>query len=142
MTAPERVNITAHTNGTNGQQENGEARSSFKAALEHIDRIKTNLRDVIGDSIFAVTMLKTAEKEQKATAKEVEAIRGKLREIQSVKTEKNTSSQGNSSGSINFTHKQSNMNDNPNVLSIPSHCLQNSIWPALSKTAQQKLKPR
>ena len=84
MTAPERGNIRAHTNGANGQQENGETRSSFKAALEHIDRIKTNLRDVIGDLNDALSLLKTAEKEQKATSKEIESVRAKLREIQSV----------------------------------------------------------
>jgi hypothetical protein len=84
MTPPERGNLHAQTNGANGQQDSSDARSGFKAALEHIDRIKTNLRNVIGDLNDAVTMLKTVEKEQRATAKEIESVRAKLREIQSV----------------------------------------------------------
>ena len=85
MTPPERGNLRGNNNtSTNGQAENGDTRSAFKAALEQIDRIKTNLRDVIGDLADAVTMLKTAEKEQKATSKEIDAVRAKLREIQSV----------------------------------------------------------
>lgn len=84
MTAPERGNIRAQANGSNGQEESGETRSTFKAALEHIDRIKTNLKDIIGDLNDALSMLKTVEKEQKASSKEIEVVRAKLREIQSV----------------------------------------------------------
>jgi DNA polymerase III sliding clamp (beta) subunit (PCNA family) len=84
MTAPERGNIRAHASGTNGQEENAEKRSAFKTALEHIERIKTNLRDVIADLSDAVALLKTAEKEQRSSAKEIEAVRAKLRELQSV----------------------------------------------------------
>lgn len=82
-TAPERGHTRAN-NGANGQEENGESRSSFKAALEQIDRIKANLRDVLGNLSDAVTMLKAAEKEQRASAKEIQTVRAKLREIQSV----------------------------------------------------------
>ena len=84
MTTPERGNLRAHTNG-NGNGEGEETRSSFKAALEHIDRIKTNLRDVISDLGEAVALLKAAEKEQRATSKEIDTVRSKLREIQNVK---------------------------------------------------------
>ena len=85
MTPPERGNLRGNNNtSTNGQAGSEETRSAFKAALEQMDRIKTNLRDVIGDLNDAVTMLKTAEKEQKATSKEIDAVRAKLREIQSV----------------------------------------------------------
>ena len=85
MTPPERGNLRGNNNSsTNGQTGSEDSRSAFKTALEQIDRIKTNLRDVIGDLADAVTMLKTAEKEQKATSKEIEAVRAKLREIQSV----------------------------------------------------------
>jgi len=82
MTAPERGNIQAVN--ANGQSQPEEPRSAFKAALAHIDRIKTNLRDVVGDLNEAVALLKTAEKEQKANTKEIDAVRAKLREIQSV----------------------------------------------------------
>jgi DNA polymerase III sliding clamp (beta) subunit (PCNA family)/exonuclease VII small subunit len=83
-TATDRAN--GHVNG-NGSA-NGEAqenRSSFKAALDHIERIKINLRDVIGDLNEAVSMLKAAEKEQRATSREIDSVRNKLREIQAVK---------------------------------------------------------
>ena len=84
MTAPERGNLRANNNNNNGQAEGENSRSAFKTALEHIDRIKTNLRDVLSDLSEAVSLLKAAEKEQKSSAKEIDAIRNKLREIQSV----------------------------------------------------------
>jgi len=81
-TTPERSNPRANNNGNGEGDEN---RSSFKVALDHIDRIKINLRDVISDLNEAVSLLKSAEKEQRATTKEIDAVRSKLREIQSVK---------------------------------------------------------
>ena len=81
-TTPERGNLRANNNGNGEGDEN---RSPFKTALEHIDRIKTNLRDVISDLAEAVSLLKAAEKEQRATTKEIDTVRSKLREIQSVK---------------------------------------------------------
>jgi DNA polymerase III sliding clamp (beta) subunit (PCNA family)/exonuclease VII small subunit len=84
MTAPERGNLRATGNSNNGQEESAANRTGFKAALEHVERIKTNLRDVIADLSDAVALLKTAEKEQRATVKEIEAVRAKLRDIQSV----------------------------------------------------------
>ncbi len=81
MTAPQRANLKpAITKG----DDNGETRSAFKAALEQIDEIKSSLRDIIGELGEAMTMLKAAEKEQRASAKEIETVRAKLREIQSV----------------------------------------------------------
>jgi hypothetical protein len=83
MAAPERGNLR-DSNRTNGHAQNEEPRSAFKTALDQIDRIKTNLRDVIGDLNDTATMLKTAEKEQRASVKEIQSVRAKLREIQSV----------------------------------------------------------
>ena len=83
MTAPERGNLRAN-NGNNGQTENEETRSAFKAALEQIDRVKTNLRGVIGALNEVLPLLKTAEKDQRAAAKEVQTVRAKLKEIQNV----------------------------------------------------------
>ena len=60
------------------------SRSAFKAALEQIDQIKSSLRDIIGELSEAMTRLKSAEKEQRVSAKEIETFRAKLREIQSV----------------------------------------------------------
>ena len=81
MTAPERGNLSNTTQGS-GQGE--DTRSAFRAALEQIDEIKAHLRDVIGDLTDAANLLKTAEKEQKTTTREMQAVRAKLREIQSV----------------------------------------------------------
>ena len=83
MTAPERGNLRAH-HGNKGQTESEETRSAFKAALEQIDKIKVNLRNVIGDLHDAAALLKTAEKDQRASAKEIQTVRAKLKEIQSV----------------------------------------------------------
>lgn len=81
MTAPERGNLRA---GNNGQGESKETRQAFKAALERLDTIRTNLRDVIGDLSEVGSLLKIAEREQRASAREIEGVRAKLREIRSV----------------------------------------------------------
>jgi len=83
-TTTERGNPRANSNG-NGNGEGQEKRSSFKAALDHIERIKVNLRDAVSDLGEAVSLLKSAEKEQRATTREIDSVRSKLREIQSVK---------------------------------------------------------
>lgn len=86
MAAPERGNlktVPANSNG-NGQNGSEETRSAFKSAAEHIDRVRTSLRDVVADLSDALALLKSAEKEQRATAKEIEAFRTKLRELQKV----------------------------------------------------------
>ena len=77
MTTPERPNLKTQNNTR-------EESSAFKNALEQIDQIKTSLRDIIGDLGDTMTTLKAAEKEQRASAKEIETVRAKLREIQSV----------------------------------------------------------
>ncbi len=83
-TAPQRGNLRAvNTDNGNGAEGN-ENRAMFKTALEHVERVKLNLRNVIGDLAEVSSLLKTAEKEQRSSAKEIEAVRAKLREIQSV----------------------------------------------------------
>jgi histone deacetylase complex regulatory component SIN3 len=82
MTAPERGNLRG--NGHNPPQTGVETRSAFQTAIEGIDKIKVCLRDVIGDLNDAVTLLKTTERDQRAAAKEVQTVRAKLKEIQSV----------------------------------------------------------
>ena len=76
MAAPTRGNLKAHTSEETG--------SAFKNALEHLDRIKTNLKQAVSDLGEVSSLLKAAEKEQKVSAKEIESFRAKLREIQSV----------------------------------------------------------
>ena len=86
MPTPERGPVRGHGNGNNanGQTEGEENRSAFKTAIDQMDQIKTNLRDIMGDLGDAVSTLKAAEKEQRASAKEIQAVRAKLKEIQSV----------------------------------------------------------
>lgn len=82
MIPPERANPRPHTNETNGQEQSGETRPAFQAVIEPIEQIKTKLRALLGDLNEATNLLKTAEKEQRATTKEIQAVRAKLREIQ------------------------------------------------------------
>jgi len=59
---------------------NGE--TSYAAVVTHLDGVKTKLRDVIAEINETVTLLKTAEKEQKVSTKEVESVRATLRSLQ------------------------------------------------------------
>lgn len=56
-----------------------------KTALQQIDEIKEALKSIIRDLSAVGDALKQSEKERKASDREVEAVRTKLREIQSVK---------------------------------------------------------
>jgi len=69
---------THHTNG------NGSNGSAVKSVVEHIDKIKDTLKDVIRNLGEVTDALKQAEKEKRTTDREVEAIRAKLRQIQNV----------------------------------------------------------
>src|ERR1044071_4239094 len=73
MTPPERRNIKAT---------NGETQSAISTVVEHVEAIKTRLKDVIGDLSKTIDLLKAAEKEKKATLKEVETERATLRSLQ------------------------------------------------------------
>ena len=68
---------TANTNG-NG---NG---SVVKSLVEHVEQIKENLKNVIRDLTTVIDAVKAAEKEKRTSDKEIDAIRTKLRQIQSV----------------------------------------------------------
>jgi DNA polymerase III sliding clamp (beta) subunit (PCNA family) len=90
-TKPERsetVNATTaarpaiQTNGSNSGPE--DSRPGFKTALEHLDRIRSKLKDIMADVGEAGSLLKAAEKEQKANQKDIDSVRAKLRELQSV----------------------------------------------------------
>ena len=80
LPAPERGNLKPTT--SNGH--NGETPTAMKAVVESVERIKTNLRDMISDLNDTLDLLKAAEKEKKATLKEVESIRSTLRSLQKV----------------------------------------------------------
>jgi DNA polymerase III sliding clamp (beta) subunit (PCNA family) len=78
LPAPERSGLKP-TNGNNG-----ETGTAMKAVVEAVERIKTNLRDVVSDLNDMLDLLKAAEKEKKATLKEVESVRATLRSLQKV----------------------------------------------------------
>jgi DNA polymerase III sliding clamp (beta) subunit (PCNA family) len=56
-----------------------------KSILQHVEQIKDSLKGVIRDLNDLLDTVKKAEKEKKASEKDIEAVREKLREIQSVK---------------------------------------------------------
>ena len=70
---------TASTPATTEAQE-----SPLKLLVQQIENIKTTLKAVIADLGMASDMLKKADKEKRLADKEVESIREKVREIQSV----------------------------------------------------------
>ena len=73
---PKETNTT-HTNTE--QQE-----YPLKLLIQQIENIKTTLKGVVGDLHTALDVVKKAEKEKRLAEKEIEAIREKVREIQSV----------------------------------------------------------
>jgi hypothetical protein len=71
----------ANNNGHGSGNGNG---SGVKALVEHVEQIKENLKGVIRDLNGLIDTVKLAEKERKSSEKEIETIRSKLRQIQSV----------------------------------------------------------
>ena len=59
--------------------------SPVKAVIQHIENIKDTLKGVLKDFSEVLDCLKQLEKEKKASDKEMESVREKLREIQSVR---------------------------------------------------------
>lgn len=59
--------------------------SPVKSVVQHIETIKESLKGVVRDLNDLLDLVKKTEKEKKASEKEIEAVREKLREIQSVK---------------------------------------------------------
>ncbi len=59
--------------------------SPVKSLVQHIETIKESLKGVVRDLNDLLDLVKKTEKEKKASEKDIEAVREKLREIQSVK---------------------------------------------------------
>jgi DNA polymerase III sliding clamp (beta) subunit (PCNA family) len=78
LPTPERGSLKP-TNGSNG-----ETSTAMKAVLDQVEKIKANLREVISDLNTTLDLLKAAEKEKRATLKEVESVRATLRSLQKV----------------------------------------------------------
>jgi len=90
-TATDKLNGNGNGNGNGTHtvnattQNNGNGNSSaVKSLVDHVETIKDNLRAVIRDLTSVIDTVKAAEKEKRTTEKEIEAIRAKLRQIQSV----------------------------------------------------------
>lgn len=79
--AAENQGAEKQTNGNGANNGNG---SAVKSLVEQVDQIKENLRNVIRDLSTIIDTVKAAEKEKRATDKEIEAVRAKLRQIQNV----------------------------------------------------------
>ena len=62
----------------------GDVARGMTRDVDHVEAIKTRLKDVIGDLSKTIELLKAAEKEKKATLKEVESVRATLRSLQKV----------------------------------------------------------
>ncbi len=85
-TTPEATTTTTEAqpdNNTGNGNGNGNE-SAVKSLVEHVEQIKDTLKGVIRDLNNVADTLKLAEKERKSSEKEIEAIRTKLRQIQSV----------------------------------------------------------
>ena len=78
QTAPAETQTNSSTTSNHG---NG---GVTKSLMDEVDQIKDSLRTVIHGLNGLSDSLKQAEKEKKATDKEIEAVRTKLRQIQNV----------------------------------------------------------
>jgi hypothetical protein len=58
--------------------------SSFKALLTQVESIRSDLKEALNKLTQTVALLKSAEKEQKGTEKEIESVRATLRSLQKV----------------------------------------------------------
>ena len=75
-----RQTTVAPVNGEHEQQQE----SPLKQLIQQLENIKLTLKDVLSDLGDALDVVKKAEKEKRMTEREMEAIREKVREIQSV----------------------------------------------------------
>ncbi len=80
-TAASEVEVGERTVVNNSTNGNGLA---VKSLVDHVEQIKDALKTVIRDLTIVIDLVKAAEKEKRSTEKEIEAIRAKLRQIQSV----------------------------------------------------------
>jgi hypothetical protein len=77
LTPPERGSLKPQTD----DPPNG---SPLKQALDQLDALKGDLREFVGRLNTAADLLRAAEKEKKASFKEVESVRATLRSLQKV----------------------------------------------------------
>ena len=81
LTPPRRGNLPLKSETNSGTALTA---SALTSAVIQIETVKTALRDVLLDLNATLDLLKAAEKEKKASAKEVESVRATLRSLQKV----------------------------------------------------------
>jgi DNA polymerase III sliding clamp (beta) subunit (PCNA family) len=81
LTPPRRGNLQPPVEASNNNGHNG---SALSVAVTQIETVKTGLRDVIIELNATLDLLRAAEREKKASAKEVESVRATLRSLQKV----------------------------------------------------------
>ncbi len=74
---------TTETNPTETQPST--ETSAVKAVIQHVENIKETLKGVLKEFGEVMDGLKQLEKEKRASDKEMESVREKLREIQAVR---------------------------------------------------------
>ena len=86
ITPPRLSNLQPRGEGTNGNHNGANCQngSALSAAVTQIENVKTGLRDVIVELNTTIDLLRAAEREKKASAKEVESVRATLRTLQKV----------------------------------------------------------
>jgi DNA polymerase III sliding clamp (beta) subunit (PCNA family) len=82
-TTNERTDMSKTTANTT-TTETPASETAVKKVIEQIEKIKDTLKGVLSDFNDVLVNLKTAEKEKKATEKEIESIRATLRSLQKV----------------------------------------------------------
>ena len=80
---PETASTGTQTPTGENHSNNGNS-STIKSLVDHAEQIKENLKNVIRDLTTVIDAVKVAEKEKRASDKEIDAIRSKLRQIQNV----------------------------------------------------------
>jgi DNA polymerase III sliding clamp (beta) subunit (PCNA family) len=86
LTPPRRGNLQPKAEDNNGNHNgtNGQNGSALSVAVTQIETVKTGLRDVIIELNATLDLLRAAEREKKASFKEVESVRATLRSLQKV----------------------------------------------------------
>jgi DNA polymerase III sliding clamp (beta) subunit (PCNA family) len=85
MNPVNRVKPAIHANGQSTPEGTEQRVSSLLQAAEKLDEIKTVLKGVVSDLSDALKVITQAQKEKRATEREIEAIRDSLRSLQKVK---------------------------------------------------------
>jgi DNA polymerase III sliding clamp (beta) subunit (PCNA family) len=82
LTPPQRGNLQPQAEANNNH--NASNGSALSAAITQVETVRSGLRDVLANVNTTLDLLRTAEREKKASAREVESVRTTLRSLQKV----------------------------------------------------------